>query len=99
MESLTENRPNGITSVAIIQVHERRFTPPLSEFEDVKMRNGAMVHLKTAYGPPVGHGLGAGLKGRGPREIFSVGPYDLFDDVIVCKFFSLIRNVLVCLFQ
>ena len=44
-----------------------------------------MVHLKTAYGPPVGHDLGAGLKGRGPGKSFSVGPYDLIDDVIVCK--------------
>jgi len=42
-------------SAAIFQVHDRCFTPPLSEFEHIKMRNATMAHLKTACGPPVGN--------------------------------------------
>jgi len=56
METLTENRLNDIASSAIFQVHNRCFIPPLNEFDYIKMRNGAMAHLKTACGPVVGHG-------------------------------------------
>jgi len=53
---LTNTRLNDIASAAIFQVREKCFKPPLSEFGHIKMRNGAMAHLKTACGPPVGHG-------------------------------------------
>jgi len=39
----------------MFQVHERCFSPSLSEFKHTKMRNGAMAQLNTAYGPPVGN--------------------------------------------
>jgi len=55
MESLTENRFNDIASSAMCQVHERCFSPSLSEFKQTKMRNGAMAHLKTVCGPQVGN--------------------------------------------
>jgi len=55
MESLTENQLNDIASAAIFQVHDRCFTPPLSEFEHIKMQNGTMAYIKTAYGPLVGN--------------------------------------------
>jgi len=56
MESLTENRFNDTASSAMFQVHERCLSPSLCEFKHTKMRNGAMAHLKTACGPPMGHG-------------------------------------------
>ena len=55
IESLTENRFNDTASSAMFQVHERCFSPSLSEFKHTKMRNGAMAHLKTACGPLVGN--------------------------------------------
>jgi len=60
MESLTENRLNVTTSSAIFQVHERCFTPSLSEFEHIKMQNGTMAHLKIACGPPMHHATPVG---------------------------------------
>jgi len=52
---MTENRLNDIASSAIFQGYERCFLPALSEFEHIKMRNGAITHLKAAYDPPVGN--------------------------------------------
>jgi len=34
----------------------------------------------------------------GPGQLSLSGPYDVFPEVIVCKNYSLIRNVLVCFF-
>jgi len=56
MESLTENRLNETAPVAIFQVHEKCFTLPFSEFEQIKMRNGAIARLKTSCNLPVGLG-------------------------------------------
>jgi len=39
----------------MFQVHEGCFSSPLSEFKHTKLRNGAMAHLQTACGPPVGN--------------------------------------------
>jgi len=64
MESLTENRFNDIASSAMFQVHDRCFSPSISEFKHTKMRNGAMAHLKTACGPPV--------RNHWARELFKV---------------------------
>ena len=55
VESLTENRLDDVMSSAIFQFHERCFTPPLSEFEHIKMWNGSMTHIKTLSGPQVGN--------------------------------------------
>jgi len=52
---LTENRFTDNASSAMFQVHEGCFSSSLSEFKHTKMRNGAMAHLKTACGPPVGN--------------------------------------------
>jgi len=60
MESLTENWLNDIASSAIFQVHNRCFIPSLNEFEHIKVRNGAMAHLKPVCGPLVDHGPLAG---------------------------------------
>jgi len=45
---------------------------------DLKMLEDAACNLQADR---------AGLKGRGPGESFTRGPYDVFHDVIVCKIY------------
>jgi len=52
MESLSENWLDDIASM--FQVHERCFISfTAREFELIEMRNRAVAHLKTAFGPRV----------------------------------------------